>query len=233
MIRFTVLPAKAPAGDCAARLRRSSRPRPRKPCPSRARWLISPSPATGSSEGARPSAFEMTHEPPPRMRIGAICAFVILTPYAAPLLGPLSRPPGLRGKNAGRDWAANCAAVVYRRRSGSARGDLLRRQRAAGGSDRASDRSRHRPPARTGRDRLLLPFRVGHGVAGRTIDPIDDLLRGPGRSEQPARIERDHTRRGFGGRRKFWSADQEIRAGDRAGAMEFEHGARSLAARSS
>ena len=122
---------------------------------------------------------------------------------------------------------------VYRRRSGSARGDLLRRQRAAGGSDRASDRSRHRPPARTGRDRLLLPFRVGHGVAGRTIDPIDDLLRGPGRSEQPARIERDHTRRGFGGRRKFWSADQEIRAGDRAGAMEFEHGARSLAARSS
>jgi hypothetical protein len=164
MIRFTVLPAKAPAGDCAARLRRSSRPRPRKPCPSRARWLISPSPATGSSEGARPSAFEMTHEPPPRMRIGAICAFVILTPYAAPLLGPLSRPPGLRGKNAGRDCAANCAAAVYRRRSGSARAQVI----SCGvsvrpvASDRASDRGWHQPPARN------RPRSIAATISGRT-----------------------------------------------------------------
>jgi hypothetical protein len=77
-----------------------------------------------------------------------------------------------------------------------------------------------------GRDQLLLPFRVGHGDAGRTIDPIDDLLRGPGRSEQRDRIERDHARPGFDGRWKFRSADQAIRAGDRqhpeiAGAMEL------------
>jgi len=41
----------------------------------------------------------------------------------------------------------------------------------------------------TGRDQLVLQFRGGHGDAGRTIDPIDDLLRGPGRSEQPDQIE--------------------------------------------
>jgi hypothetical protein len=64
----------------------------------------------GVERGRSPSAFEMTHRCSPRMRIGAICTLVILTPHAAPLLGLLSRPPGLYVKNAGRDCAAKWPA---------------------------------------------------------------------------------------------------------------------------